>query len=442
MKNIIQKLLTFAAKKIIEKHQPKIVAITGSVGKTSTRNAIATVLEDQYRVRTNIENYNNEFGVPLTIIGEKSPGRSVFGWLRLIWKAKLLYLFGDKQYPNMLVLEFGADRPGDIEHLCRIACPDISVLTAISPVHVEFFNGLEGLKKEKGTILEFAKEFAIVNADDREIMDIVSRLQPRVADLSHMVQKCDSFGINNGDVHAENIRVETRDDFSFEPGEEFSAIHFDLAFKNQTLPAVLNNLLGMGQVSSALAAAAVASHLGMSAEEIISKLAELKGQAGRMRPIAGIKGSLLLDDSYNAAPASMRFAIQELARFSLADNTRRIVALGSMGELGDLSEQEHRLIGLQLGEIGADLIVTVGEKVKDIRSGAIEAGIPESQTHHFETSVEAGRFLDGEVNKGDIVLIKGSQSARMEKVAKDLMAEPNRASELLVRQYGKWVVDY
>lgn len=432
MKEFVQKLLAWKIKKILAKYQPKVVAVTGSVGKTSTRNAIATVLSSSFRVRTTMENYNNEFGIPLTILGMKSPGRSLIGWAKVFWVADKLLLMRDPNFPNMLVLEYGADRPGDIAYLCGLAKPDVSVLTAISPVHVEFFDGLEGLKQEKGTILTHATSLAVLNADDAQVMSMQSLAKVPIV----------TYGMQDADVRARDVRVETRDDFSFEPGEEFSAIHFQLTQKNgEETPAVLHNMLGMGQVGAVLAATAVGEHFGMSVEEIASTFQRLEPQAGRMRPIAGIKGSLILDDSYNAAPASMRFAVDELARFSLAEGARRIAALGKMAELGDLSEQEHRLIGMKLAEIGADLVVTVGEPARDIRRGAIEAGIPEEHTQHFETSEEAGRYLDREIKKGDVVLVKGSQSARMEKVVKDLMAEPLRAQELLVRQSKAWVLE-
>jgi len=432
MKSLFQKLLAWKARKIIQKYQPKVVGITGSVGKTSTRNAIATVLRAKYRVRTNIENYNNEFGVPFTIIGMKSPGRSIFGWLKLFWKADKLILFRDQNYPNMLVLEYGVEHPGDIDYLCDIALPDVGVLTAISPVHVEYFDGLEGLKKEKGRILERAKELVVLNLNDEHVLSMKDRADVRV----------ETYGISAGDVHAENVNVETRDDFSFEPGEQFSAMHFDLHVHDDRAQAELRDLLGMGQVSAALAGAAVGAHFGVETRDIVTRLTELQPQAGRMRPIPGIKGSLILDDSYNAAPASTKAAIETLMQFHPAEASRRIAAIGKMAELGDLTEQEHRLIGLQLAAGGVDFLVTVGEEAQDIRRGAIEGGIPESQTRHFEDSVEAGRFLDGEVKKGDVVLVKGSQSARMEMVVRDLMAEPLMAGKLLVRQYGKWLEDY
>jgi UDP-N-acetylmuramoyl-tripeptide--D-alanyl-D-alanine ligase len=158
-----------------------------------------------------------------------------------------------------------------------------------------------------------------------------------------------------------------------------------------------------------------------------------------MNPIPGIKGSLILDASYNAAPASMGAALDVLASFTPQEGTRRIAVLGHMAELGQHSEQEHRLIGLKVGEVGVDLLLTVGELAGHIRQGAMEAGILEDHTQHVDSPEEAGRWLDREIRKGDIVLIKGSQSARTEKIVKDVMAQPLQAKDLLVRQEEIWL---
>jgi UDP-N-acetylmuramoyl-tripeptide--D-alanyl-D-alanine ligase len=186
-----------------------------------------------------------------------------------------------------------------------------------------------------------------------------------------------------------------------------------------------------------LAAITVARHFGVSDDEILSSLSKIKREPGRMNPIPGIKGSLILDSSYNAAPASVQSALEVLGEFNSAEGARRIAVLGYMAELGKYSEQEHRMIGMRAQEAGVDLLVTVGEVARDIRRGAIEAGLREDQTQHFSNSVEAGRWLDSQIKKGDIILVKGSQSVRMERVVKDIMAEPSRAEELLVRQDWK-----
>jgi UDP-N-acetylmuramoyl-tripeptide--D-alanyl-D-alanine ligase len=422
MKKIIQYLVTNKAKKLLAHHKPMIIAVTGSVGKTSVRNAIASVLSAKFRVGTTIKNYNNEFGVPLSILGAESPGKSVIGWLALLMKTP-------KELPEVFVLEYGIDRPGDMTHLCFIAKPDIAVLTRISPVHAEHFRSIEELAEEKAGLLECASKLVVLNADD-----------PRVMGLSkHAAAPIKTYGFSeSADLQATNYKLQTRDDFSFEPGELFSKIRATVKTPQDEIVVELHNMLGKISVSALMPAIAIATHLGLTREEILLKLPETQFEPGRMNPIPGIKGSLIIDSSYNAAPASMAAALDVLGDFHPVEQARRIAVLGNMAELGQYTKQEHRLVGLKVAEVGVDLLLTIGEHARGIRRGAIEAGIPEEHTQHFESSQQAGRWLDREIKKGDIVLVKGSQSARTEKVVKDVMAQPMRAMELLVRQTMYW----
>ena len=425
MKTFIQHQITKKAKKILSIYKPLIITVSGSVGKTSTRNAIAKVLSAKYRVGTTIKNYNNEFGVPLTILGSESPGKSFFGWLKILCSKP-------SSVPEIFVLEYGIDHPGDMKQLCEIATPDISVMTRLSPVHAEHFRSLEQLAEEKAMMLECTKPDGLVllNADDHLVLGIQGHARAPIV----------TYGFSaHAQVRASDYQLETREDFSFEPGELFSTIHAQVKMQDQSLIDIeLKNMLGQTCVNALLPALIIAKRLNLSQEEIISSLAAIVFEPGRMNPIPGIKGSLLIDSSYNAAPASMFAALEVLSAFHPVEKARRIAVLGHMAELGGYREQEHRMLGMRVAELGIDLLVTVGDMTREIRHAAIEAGISQEQAHHFDTPVQAGRWLDGQVRKGDVVLIKGSQSARMEKIVKDLMAEPLRASELLVRQSKEW----
>ncbi|MFA6131678.1 MAG: UDP-N-acetylmuramoyl-tripeptide--D-alanyl-D-alanine ligase [Patescibacteria group bacterium] len=425
MKELIQKIIQLKAKRVVRKFKPHIVAITGSVGKTSTKNAIAAVLKTKFDVRVAEGNYNNEFGVPFAVLGVKSPGKSVLGWLKILFKS-------EKHFPDMLVLEFGADKPGDISALCELFPPEVGVITAITGVHVENYGSdMEKLIAEKRKLIESltVNGLAVLNSDDERVRAFVEAGKAPVV----------TYGFNSADVQGSEVTIETRDDFSFEPGETFASSKFTVHSKENSSELILKNTLGRGQALSALAAVAVGEHFGLSFEEMFPALASLGPIAGRLRPLPGIKGALIIDDSYNAAPASVSMALKVLAVFEPRENRRHIAVLGDMGELGTFSEAEHRNVGLQAASV-VDLLVCVGEKARDIANGAREAGLEAEKIREFANSIEAGRFMDSEVKQGDIVLIKGSQSMRMEKTVKDLMAEPARASELLVRQYGKWLV--
>ncbi len=166
LKQQIQNSLAFLARHIITKYHPKVIGITGSVGKTSAKEAIYHVVSQRYRTRRPLKNFNNEFGLPLTIIGSNSPGRNVFGWLVVLAKGAGLLLFGQR-FPEVLVLEMGIDRVGDMEHLTSIARPDIAVITSIGTSHYEFFRDLETLEQEKGKLAEALTEqgVLVVNGD-------------------------------------------------------------------------------------------------------------------------------------------------------------------------------------------------------------------------------------------------------------------------------------
>jgi len=193
-------------------------------------------------------------------------------------------------------------------------------------------------------------------------------------------------------------------------------------------------------VASTIAAAiTVAEHLNIDVVDIVSSLSKLSSAPGRMRLLPGIKGTLILDDSYNASPEAVRVAVETLADFDPVLGARRIAVLGSMAELGRYVEDEHRHVGFIVAEMGIDVLVCVGEPARDIARSAIEAGLQAEHVEEFETSVSAGRWLDHNLQPGDVVLVKGSQSSRMEKAVKDIMAEPDRAGELLVRQDTRWL---
>jgi len=431
MKKFVEKRLGKLAKQILEQYQPKIVAITGSVGKTTTKRAIAAVLAEKYKVHTSPANYNTEFGVPLTIIDEVSPGRSAIGWLKVLLKAKRLAK-GGADYPQVLVLEFGTDKPGDLDYLCDIAPPDVSVITRISTVHAENFGTVEKLVEEKAALARRAKESGavVLNADDDRVLAMKSQAKAPVM----------TYGFSAGaDVVAANYSLNAKPDIKFEPGETIATTMFTLESEHEQLEIALNNVMGLPAVFSALAAVAVGKQFDLTMDEIIGGLSQFTPMPGRLRILPGNKGTVLIDDSYNAAPASAIAAIDLLREFPMVDDNQRYAALGDMLELGQYSEEEHRRVGQHIVEREIDVLVTAGERVHDIAMAAIDFGMDKDKVHEFKNSVEAGRWLDANIQSGDVVLIKGSQGARMEKVTKDLMAEPLKAKELLVRQYPPWV---
>ncbi len=427
MKKLVIKALSSVARSKINKFKPTIIAVTGSVGKTSTRTAIAIAVGAKYRVRSALKNYNNEIGLPLAVLGEQSPGKNAWEWLKLFARA-----LKTSDIPEYLVLEYGVDQPGDMTELVKIAEPEIAVITAISPVHVANYPSLDALINEKAALGEAVEAGGLVllNGDDPRVMDMRRRFTAPVK----------TYSLSNGDAYATDMRREYPVADSFDVGEVFVVTRATLNVGHESAELVLNNCVTTSLVSSALAAAVVAVQVGVPLRDAAAALSkELVPVSGRLRPLAGIKGSLILDDSYNAAPASMLAGLEALEQFTPGEEyDRRIAALADMAELGPLSESEHRALGERVAK-GVDLFVAVGPQMRFATQAAENAGMDSNKIIWFKDSVEAGRYLDRVIEKGDVVLVKGSQSQRMEKVVKDIMAEPGQASELLVRQEVGWL---
>lgn len=426
MKHLVIFILTWSAKRVLAKHQPTIVAVTGSVGKTSTKEAIAIVLSTQFAVRTAKKNLNTEVGVPLTVLDLPQP-TTALGWVRACLQALVLAWGSNQSFPTHLVLEFGADRPGDIKHLVDIAPPTVAVVTPLTFVHVANYPSFERLKEEKSEIIKRLPEhgLAVLCADDEQVTAMRSLTSATVV----------TYGLAVGaEVAVEDYGLQTDD----QPGITF-ALH-DRRVEGVALPVHLLGVFGTHQAIVCAAALSVAKHFAIDSAKAIHALqASYVSPPGRLKLLAGIKGATLLDDSYNAAPKSMVAALEVLKAFCPTEGARRIAVLGEMAELGSHTEEQHRQLGWKSAEAGVDLLVLCGEKSRDTARGALEAGMRDEQIVLTKNSVDAGRYLDREIKTGDVVLIKGSQSSRMEKTVFDLLADPQQASELLVRQGPEWL---
>lgn len=426
MKKTIQKLLAKLAKKIIAKQKPQVVAITGSVGKTSTKEAIYAVLDRQFEVRQSEGNYNNEFGVPLTIIGARSAGRCIFGWLSIIFKAYRLSWFEDKKYPKILVLEMGADNPGDIDYLTDIAEPLVSVVTAVAPAHTEFFKFIENIVKEKSVLVKKVKKdgVAILNADD----DMVLAMNR----LSNATVKTYGFSAK-ADLYADSISI----NYNFSEDKKDLGINFKLQGKDKSVSVFFSGAIGKHQLYAYLAAVSVGQFFKMTLVDILEALKNYQPPKGRLRYIPGVKETTLIDDTYNSSPRSCLAAIQALEQ--IPEYGRKWAVLGDMLELGQITEAEHQKIGRQIASREIGYLVCVGEKSRDIMRGAKDVDMEEDKIFYFSDSEKAAEFIKNKLEKNDILLIKGSQGVRMEKITKALMAQPDKADQLLVRQSQRWL---
>ncbi|OGY54617.1 MAG: hypothetical protein A2951_03025 [Candidatus Buchananbacteria bacterium RIFCSPLOWO2_01_FULL_56_15] len=425
MKRLLQSLLQWKlrilAMAILRRYRPTVVAVTGSVGKTSTVEAIYTVLSASFTVRKSLKNYNNEIGIPLSIIGVESGGRSPFKWLAAFATALRLILW-KSGYPKVLVLEMGADHPGDLGYLLRFVPLTIGVVTSVAPVHLEFFKTVEAVAAEKAAIVSRLPKTgtAILNYDDK----LVRAMAAKIPKSSRM------FGLlSKADVYATGISLN-------QTNQKLGGITFTLHYRGETATVALPHVIAEHLVYSALAAAAVGITLGIPLPTIAGRLKKFEPPAGRMRLIAGIKKTLIIDDSYNSSPLPAKKALWQLGK--LTAKGKKVAVLGDMLELGSYAETAHQEVGAAAAEYGVGYLITVGERSRDIVRGAIEKGLSKDHCFNFPTSLEAGKFLQQQLATGDLVLIKGSQGVRMERVVKEVMARPERAVELLVRQGREW----
>ncbi|MFA5024452.1 MAG: UDP-N-acetylmuramoyl-tripeptide--D-alanyl-D-alanine ligase [Patescibacteria group bacterium] len=426
MRRLLQLKLKFWSKLILKKYQPLVIGITGSIGKTSAKEAIALVLKNERRVRTSSKNYNNEIGVPLTIIGSESPGRSLFGWAGVFWRAAGLWLLTDKNYPQVLVLEMGVDRPGDLDYLTNLAPVKVGIVTAISYSHLEYFGSLSNIKKEKQVLIEKldGQGLAILNYDNEETRSLTEISPARVI----------TYGLKLGaNLQAQDIVYNYTKD-----GYEFNGLNFKLNYNGSIVPVVMKNVMSETALYAALAAAACGLYFEMNLVEIAQALSEFSLPPGRMNLLPGIKHTFIIDDSYNSSPEAAISALEVLHNLKVDATAEKYAVLGDMLEIGSYSETGHKLVGQKVAEGKINHLIAVGEKARDFIRGAKEAGMEDDYIFYFDKSEEAGRFLQNRIKAGDVLLIKGSQGARMEKIVKELMAEPNRASELIVRQGKEW----
>jgi len=417
MRKILENILLNQAKKIIARHKPVIIAVTGSFGKTATKDAIFAVLDDKSTVRQSVKNYNNELGVPLTVIGEEAPGSSLMNWLSLLLAGRRA--LSDEDYPKTLILEMAADRPGDLQKLVDVASPKISIVTAVGPVHLEYFLTEENIAKEKAVLVKVLPQdgTAILNGDDEKV--------DKMRELTKAKVMTYGFG-ENVDIRGADIQRKADGvGFSFK-------IHYD----GKVIPSETDHLLAEYQIYSLLAAFAAAIVLGKNPLDAAKRLSEFNPPPGRLKVLPGIKNTVIIDDTYNASPVAVRGAITVLKQ--AYPKARTWAVLGDMMELGGDSQIMHEEIGKHVFITGIDYLVAVGERSKDSARAAREAGMSEDKIFRFERPEDAGKFLEDEIIPGDVLLVKGSQGARMEKIVKELMANPLDAPILLVRQGKGW----
>lgn len=360
----------------------RVVGVTGSVGKTTAKEAIAAVLSQRYITLKSAGNYNNEIGLPLTLLALESEHERV-------------------------VLEMGMYALGEIAALCRLALPQVGVVTNVGPTHLERLGTLERIAQAKAELVEAlpAQGVAILNGDDPRVRAMSAQTKGRVV----------TFGLgDHNTLWAERIESLGLDGVRFVAHVAASAGWGSGAM---TYPLRLM-ALGRHAVMSALPAIAVGLLEGLNWEEIQRGLLA-QGQGLRLLPKRGKGGVLLLDDTYNASPVSTLAALDTLLDLP----GRHLAALGDMLELGPYEEEGHREVGRRCARGLAEL-VTVGARARLIAESALEAGLSASAVHMVANSAEALEVLSGLLREGDVLLVKGSRAMGMEAIVSALEEQP------------------
>lgn len=403
-KKILKWKIKILAALTLKKYKPTVIGITGSAGKTSTKEAIFSVLKKEYVCRRNVRSFNNELGVPLTILGDYQEAGRFFFWSKVILRGIWHLIAGDKNYPEVLILEMAADRPGDIRYLTNLAKPKIGVITAIGdiPVHVEFYNSPEAVAKEKGRLIESLSEdgFAILNFDDERVWELKNKTRAKVL----------SFGFNYGaDVQISNM------EYRMENGKP-EGIAFKVQYGGSFVPVRLNKTFGKPQAYTAAAAISIGIMFGMHLVEISDALSEYEAPEGRMKLINGVKKTLILDDSYNASPLSMVASLETLKSLPAK---RRIAVLADMLEIGEYTEEAHRNIGKISAGI-VDHLFCIGQRSHFMAESALKSGLDSKKIQVFDTSESAKKMIEKELRQGDLVLVKGSHAMQLDKVLEEI----------------------
>ncbi|MEA3335231.1 MAG: alanine racemase [Chloroflexota bacterium] len=394
--------LTAYARHVLQRPDLTTVGITGSTGKTTTKELIATVLaQGDHPVFRNRGSINGRYGLSIAA-GDLEP------------------------HHRLAVLELAADSFDEIRDLATLTQPQVGVVTSVSPVHLATFGSLDAIANEKGRLLEVLPSagLAILNADDPTVVALADRTRARIITVGTA---------ENADLRATDVTITSHGikfTLSRFPGLDIAAVR------------VRSQLLGAHHIPLILSAMAVGWWFGIPLETMVSTLADIEPLPGRLRPLKGLHGALLLDDTVNASPAATRAA---MAALSLFEDRLRVAVLGDMWDLGALEASAHSDLGRHVARV-ADWLVVKGERAQNIAEGAMEAGMPVARVFRAYTDEDILRFLEGLLVKADVslgdrppvILVKGDRPARMERIVAGLMDEPARAGSLLVRQSAGW----
>ncbi len=429
MKNIFKKFIVYIlqieSRLVLWKYKPKVVAITGSVGKTSTKDAVYAVLSGISYVRKSEKSFNSEIGLPLTILGVPNGWNDPVVWFKNIFKGLWLFV-GPHKYPTWLVLEVGIGKPGDMKKTALWLKSDVVIITAIgeTPVHIEFFNSRKHLIEEKALLIKTLKKdgLLVLNADDEAVISMKTKTKSKFI----------TYGFKN---EAE-IMGSGENIFYNEAGSPVGII-YRIDEGGRSLPVIIEGVFGKNHIYASLGALALCSGLKLNMLDAVNRLKNYDVPPGRMRILKGINGAFIIDDTYNSSPFACESGLKTLGE--VKNIGRKIAVLGDMLELGKHTKQAHENIG-KVAKENVDVLIVVGQRAEAIMSSAMESGMSDENIFDFSNSYDAGQFLKTFVKKNDLVFIKGSQGMRMERSVEAILEDQENKIKLLVRQDNEWLL--
>ena len=409
-KNIIIKLLWFQVGRLRKKYQPITIAVVGSIGKTGTKTAIATVLSEHLRVQWQNGNYNSEVSVPLVFFGQKMPKLySLFGWLKVFIVAELYIQTGYKY--QAVVLELAVDHPGDMEYFKEHLRVDYGVLTAITPEHMENFKNLDEVAHEELLITEIA-DVVVVSS---EAVD---------AKYRHKINDSLTYGYESTDDCCINV----------EPLLDAKGRNFSLTYNKNDVFQFRTPLIGKQGLPALACATLIARALELTQSEIENGIQKCTPLPGRMNVLEGYKGAVLIDDTYNASPEATTAALDTLYELPSKD---KIAILGQMNELGEHSKKFHQQVGTYCSPKQLSLVVTIGDDANNYLAVAAEKN--GCRVVRCPTPYHAADVVLPLMHKGTTVLAKGSQNAVYAEESVKLLLKNTQDVKKLVRQSPIWI---
>lgn len=426
LKKIAKRILQYQARLVLRKYNPKIIAVVGAVGKTLTRETIYSVLSKKIYIRKSEKSFTTEVGVPLTILGCPYGIVDFFDLIKNIYLGFVL-IWTKQKYPEWILLELDSDKPKDLESVSEWIKPDLLVITAIGevPSHIETFGDIESFLREKSFMVDAVKRNGVIiyNSDDYLVQKLVENTEVRKV-------SCGIFSPAN--ISGSDYLLQ----YGGKGGTTPVGMSFSVVYRKKEYSVSKLEQIGIHIEYASLLAFAVGHEFHISSKDIVSAIQKTKVMNGRSRVVSGIKNSIIIDDTYNASPVAVREFIKIAGKVNASG--RKVLILGDMLELGRYSAVEHRKLAEEV-KVNADYVITIGFRMRKLAEELLGLSFSEQNIVSFDSVEQASVLIDNLIQEGDLVLVKGSQDMRLEKIVEEIMRHPEDARKILARQEKEWL---